>query len=280
MHKHADVLRRSEALTRYALIDPLLTLVGWDVHDPERVRPEYSVGGGVVDYALLRDGKPLFFVEAKALDGNLSAGTVQNINYCLQAGTPYLVTTDGRRWTIYDTHKPVPLPEKEIVGFDLGEPDMRTILVKALFLWQPVPPIPIPTSEKPSDEPPTDVRGTIALTQLQVKPHDKVPAQLHLPNGRHIALKYWNGLFREVAQYLYDSGKLVPAVCPVEAPNSKYFLVNTVAQHKDGRKFWNPHQVGSLWVEASLTAPDSVECALTLIRHLGENPDAFRVQIS
>ena len=44
-------LRRSEALTRYELIDPLLGELGWDTQDPDLVVPEYRSGEIGVDYA-------------------------------------------------------------------------------------------------------------------------------------------------------------------------------------------------------------------------------------
>ena len=42
---HGDQLRKSEALTRYALIDPLLRELGWDTEDPNRslVRPRVPI---------------------------------------------------------------------------------------------------------------------------------------------------------------------------------------------------------------------------------------------
>ncbi len=39
---HGPALRQSEALTRYALIDPLLRELGWDTEDPDMVIPEYG----------------------------------------------------------------------------------------------------------------------------------------------------------------------------------------------------------------------------------------------
>ena len=36
---HRAVLSQSEALTRYALIDPLLRELGWDTEDPTMVDP-------------------------------------------------------------------------------------------------------------------------------------------------------------------------------------------------------------------------------------------------
>ena len=49
---HRQSLQDSEMRTRMALIDPLLTALGWDVSYPSLVTPEYSVGKGRADYAL------------------------------------------------------------------------------------------------------------------------------------------------------------------------------------------------------------------------------------
>ena len=43
---HSKQLTQSEALTRYALIDPLLRELGWDTEDPALVVPEYKSGAG------------------------------------------------------------------------------------------------------------------------------------------------------------------------------------------------------------------------------------------
>ena len=50
---HGESLRQNEIRTRAALIDPLLTALGWDVADPGLVMPEYDVSGRKADYALL-----------------------------------------------------------------------------------------------------------------------------------------------------------------------------------------------------------------------------------
>lgn len=62
---HGPALRGSEALTRYALIDPLLRELGWDTSDPAQVVPEYSLDKGFfvggkqfADYALLGEEFP------------------------------------------------------------------------------------------------------------------------------------------------------------------------------------------------------------------------------
>ena len=102
---HGDALRQSEALTRYALIDPMLRELGWDTSDPALVTPEYRSGTGSADYALLHDNRPAIMVGAKKLDTPLrDAVLAQGINYCLMEGTPHFSVTDGRRWEVYETH--------------------------------------------------------------------------------------------------------------------------------------------------------------------------------
>ena len=134
---HGAALRQSEALTRYALIDPLLRALGWNTADPALVVPEYRSGSGSADYALLGNGKPLMMVEAKKLDTPLRDVVGQGIQYCLIQGTAHFSVTDGRRWEIYETHRPVPIDDKRIASFDLKEQDPAEAALHALALWRP-----------------------------------------------------------------------------------------------------------------------------------------------
>ena len=68
-----------EESTKQAMILPFLSLLGWDVWNPLEVHPEYvadfakkKASGQLekVDYALIRDGEVVMFIEVK------SAGTV------------------------------------------------------------------------------------------------------------------------------------------------------------------------------------------------------------
>lgn len=134
---HGDALRQNEMLTRYALIDPLLRELGWDTEDPEVVIPEYKPGKGSADYALLNDGKPVMILEAKKLYTPLQDMVEQGIKYCIMQGTNYLALTDGRRWEIYETHKPVPIYDKRVVAFDIKDQSTTEACLNALALWRP-----------------------------------------------------------------------------------------------------------------------------------------------
>ena len=68
----------NEELTKNALIMPFIRALGYDIFDPMEVVPEFSAAIGEykdarVDYAILRDGKPIIIVECKAYGSELDA---------------------------------------------------------------------------------------------------------------------------------------------------------------------------------------------------------------
>ncbi len=99
-HIRADRLE-NEAQVQQAVILPVLRALDWDDSDPESFRPEYSVGGGRVDYALLGRGGPLVFIEAKRIGAVDAGGEEQLFGYAANRGVPLLVLTDGDRWDFY-----------------------------------------------------------------------------------------------------------------------------------------------------------------------------------
>ena len=69
---HGEYIASLEVRTRYALVDPILQALGWDLTEPSQVQIEYETKTGQskpcrVDYALLSPGKPEILVEAKPL---------------------------------------------------------------------------------------------------------------------------------------------------------------------------------------------------------------------
>ena len=136
--EHGDQLRKSEWLTRYALVDPLLRELGWDTGNPNLVLPEYESDHGRADYALRGDGKSVMMVRAKKLGTQLRDSVLsEGINFCLMEGATYLSVTDGQIWEVYETHRPVPIDEKRVVEFDLQAQSPAAVCTKALALWRP-----------------------------------------------------------------------------------------------------------------------------------------------
>ena len=68
---HGEYIASLEVRTRYALVDPILQALGWNLTDPSQVQVEYETTDQPnpcrVDYALLSPGKPKILVEAKPL---------------------------------------------------------------------------------------------------------------------------------------------------------------------------------------------------------------------
>ncbi len=137
---HGSRLEESEALTRYALVNPLLRELGWDTEDPAQVRPEYPLKSkdGRADYALFGDDldgrgffletKPVLLIEAKSLFGagkrdvkKELAAALQAENYSSTDGVRYFAATDGLRWYVYDRKLGYGPAERQIRSFDLME---------------------------------------------------------------------------------------------------------------------------------------------------------------
>ncbi len=124
-----------EYQTRYTLIDPILTSLGWDVSDVDEVEVEYQTDWGRIDYALLEspDGEPAIAVEAKALWKNLDATAIQRqiLSYAEGKKDGYLVLTDGQTWQIYDLGKRGKFQNKLIEQVCIGE-ETATSIAKIL----------------------------------------------------------------------------------------------------------------------------------------------------
>jgi hypothetical protein len=203
---HGDKLRQNEALTRYALIDPLLRELGWDTEDPGLVEPEYKTAeDGRPDYALSSNGELVMMVEAKKLGTPLQNKVLsKGLTYANSQGTNYFSVTDGERWEIYETFKPVPTAEKLIVRFDLKDGSAAEACLKALTLWEirvsgrvatgqiPVagpppnrsaqPESPIPNSQpmSPPDKPEPEWQP---ISELNPQKGDASPREVQFPDG-------------------------------------------------------------------------------------------------
>ncbi len=137
--RHKETLGENEIRTRTALVDPLLSVLGWDLSDPDLVIPEYNVKPkGRADYALLmEDGKPVAMIEAKKLGASLPQHRNQMLTYANSEGIPYTGLTDGDHWELYDVFKPVPLNEKQLLDISISDNATHKNALKLLLLWRP-----------------------------------------------------------------------------------------------------------------------------------------------
>ena len=131
----------NEANTKNWFIEPLLQAMGWDTHDPTAVQAEYraqGAGQNPVDYALMVDGAPALFVEAKALGTPLQTPQFVNqvVAYGAVAGVQWVVITDGNEYRIYRTDTNAAAPEKLLASFRLTDATHRDEALQFLSMLQ------------------------------------------------------------------------------------------------------------------------------------------------
>jgi RAMA domain-containing protein len=105
-----------EQNTKAALIDPLLSALGWDLQEIDEVRREYrrKPQDNPVDYALFLNRTECLLVEAKSLEKDLGdrKWISQNISYAAVVGVKWCVLTNGDEYRIYNSHAEVDVDEK------------------------------------------------------------------------------------------------------------------------------------------------------------------------
>lgn len=126
-----------EQNTRRKLIEPLIELLGWDMLSPE-VELEYSVQMGVgtkkVDYALMLEGTPVVFVEAKGVDSSISDSHRNQLkSYMRQTGVDWGLLTNGVQLELFKRKKDGDRPDEVSLGtFSLQELPDNIHLLRAL----------------------------------------------------------------------------------------------------------------------------------------------------
>ena len=305
IERHRSALSGSEWLTRYTIIDPLLRELGWDTEDPELVIPEYSSGGGRADYALLSNGRPAVMVEAKKLGESLSLSVIsQVLNYCLIEGTAHFAITDGRRWEIYETHKPVPISEKQVASFDLLDASPSDVCLKALALWHQNiasgkvgtahTPVVTPTDNVPADAqqdgpPPASsptqptatptASGTVAsedwklLSRFDPETGSQVPAQIMLPDNSIYGVKYWHEIVGKAVSWLSNNDYLKESDCPIIDGQTCVLSTQPDDISIRGRK-----EIDSFYFTSNRNCDTLVKRARLIIERVGQDPSQFKVR--
>jgi len=90
-----------EAATKQVVVLRVLSLLGWDIHNIDEVRPEYPVAGTKVDYLLSHADKRKVFIEVKRAGEMLDRHQEQLLNYSFKEGVQLAVLTNGITWWFY-----------------------------------------------------------------------------------------------------------------------------------------------------------------------------------
>ena len=266
---HRAALSQSEALTRYALIDPLLRELGWDTEDPSMVVPEYRVPNNqIADYVLFHGDRPAMVVESKKLDESLQGGRAldQGILYCAHTGASYFLLTDGNRWELYESGRTNPQ-----TAFSLTDDSPAQTCLKALALWRPSVQAGVvtaghepvftsleeagtsPQQTLPASADSTDNEdGWFPLLGLARELGSDRPREISFPDSSRVSIRYWVGVMEETVRWLTDRGLLTAADCPIQRGTRN--LVATRPEHPRGQtpRF---RRVNSLYFDRDYTGP-------------------------
>ena len=304
---HEPTLRENETRTRMALIDPLLTALGWDVSDPSLVTPEYNVSGRWADYALLRpDGEPAATIEAKKLGESLASYRMQMLNYSKASGVEYAGLTDGDRWELYEVFQRGQLEDRKILDISIANTPAYQCALQLLLLWRPnvASGRPVPASEPLlglATVPPTaerevspaietlrpivpesafDSTGWVPMTDFNPPSGTKPPALIKFPDGVETKISRWKQIPKAVADWLYAQQLLTLETLPIASGGNRFF-----ANHKpimrDGKPMvaYEPIGSGDIFINVDLSANSTRRSARKMLEHCGIDPATVQLQV-
>lgn len=310
---HGATLQENEIRTRTALIDPLLTALGWDMSDPALVTPEYNVSGRWADYALLRpDGKPAATIEAKKLGESLASHRMQMLNYSNASGVEYAGLTDGDHWELYEVFQRGQLEDRRILDVSISSMLGHEVALKMLLLWRPnlasgrpvaaqkpigvkrlefeqAPAVESPISERTQTQPTTtdaheDEPGWISLEHLDHAQH--TPMEIRFPDGRQIPTGTCSNLLFHIAEWLAMNGYLTVSDVPVLSRNKAsrsrgICIVNTEPKHPNGNNIRRARRIGdtSLVLNHTNKPRTAVSFAKTLLACCHIDPATVHFQV-
>ena len=124
--KYKDIIKGEEG-TKTSLIIPFLQALGYNTADPNEVNPELTADVGVkkgekVDYAILKDGKPIILIECKWCGdtlGGIEHGC-QLFRYFSVSGAKFAILTNGIFYKFYtDADEKNKMDAKPFLEFDI-----------------------------------------------------------------------------------------------------------------------------------------------------------------
>ena len=299
---HRTNLSKNETMTRYALIDPLLRDLGWDLSDPDCIVPEDRTrAGSITDYTTERDA---MIIEAKKLDENLDKYTDKLTEYVRDKGVRYGVLTNGRKWKIYDAQT----MKSPKIEFDITDSDSivipKTMRLHRLVVLDSIQQQPsigekkavdkidegqtatstksggqTATSTKSGGQTATSTKSGFEMDlptfESQYTRNMILPNELVCPDKR-VPLTYWIDILIGVADWLIDKGRITKLNCPV--PIGQYnAILNTVPVNQNGRSFPTYKKIGNLFLNKQVNPSSVIKYSIKIITIADSMPSDFKV---
>ena len=290
IQRHGQALRHSEAQTRYALIDPVLRELGWDISDPELVRPEDWGAGGYADYTLLSNGKAVALLEAKKLGEHLNSAIDQALNYCNQRGIGYMLISDGDLWVMYEVFRQAPIEQRRLVNLSLQSDKLHEAVLRLLYFWQPnlgsgtvaspinVAPLPqtihqpVQVVDQPTPLPePVQESGWVNLSQIYPnQSYNPRPQEIRFHTGEiQSTSNKWRGVPEEVVKWLVKNQRLTANAVPDLGLN----FISSVQKNQRFRQV-----VEGIYLDANHSAQNNADHSRQLLSKCKVDPEAVELR--
>jgi hypothetical protein len=305
---HAELLRKSEAATRAALIDPVLRALGWDTANVQMVEPEKTINTAWrADYALHDSGGKIgLLIEAKCLGANLEKFSVvqQLLSYAFGFGVLKVIVTDGINWHFYSEFT----PGHSIADsyFNLLQDDVTACALQ-LIRWldaaqsghgiQPaIPAMPVqqlipkpePTKKtkpisKPLQQPKkpkseeTDFTDVSQLHLLNL-PAGQKPKLLRLPNGTVKPITVWKNILLEVCYLVLATNSHLNLPLPDRAGKKRFLFSRT--KPETGSSTQASYQGKPIFIGTHYSAADCISNALYAIQQLSSSQKSTTLAVS
>lgn len=292
--QHGHVLRGNEQATRYALIDPLLGSLGWNLANPSEVVAEYRLGEGDekeqrVDYAMLRNGVPHLLIEAKNLNVPLTRLNIQQQvgQYVLAASAQHVAVTNGEQWNGYDLNA----SQKHVFEFNVS--DQNSSALELLWLWRgnfkgkPTQPRLRERSGKGDDSeriaalPKTPKRASsvVPLSDVDYTKGMNNPRRLIFPDGTtKNVTKSWASVQPATAEWLIDGNyvKSLP-LCNRQGTH----LIHKEPKKKNGKPFRQTREVRkNHWIDMHFGPENHLKKAKELLESCKVDSNTVHLELS
>lgn len=116
---------QTEEATKHSFVMPFLSILGYDIFNPEEVTPEFTADIGKkkkekVDYAIMKDGKPLILIEVKNHSEELDNHTNQLVRYFTVTDAKFAILTNGIEYRFFsDLEEKNKMDDKPFLVIDL-----------------------------------------------------------------------------------------------------------------------------------------------------------------
>ena len=293
-----DLLKKNEAATRAALIDPILRALGWDTGNVRMVEPEHVVANKQkLDY-LLKDnsGAVAIVIEAKCLHEQLDKlGHVgAAIGYAFSLKPNRFFITDGIQWHYYSPahsqyhpFETINLQETEAAAaalcliswldaahfgyFNQVGPIRDKLPNKQLVKEPEVPMVAAvkPKALKTGKETSTAVQDRFVdlaqVNRLQLQPGQK-PTQLRLPDGSVKAINTWKDILLETCYFLLATNLNIQLPLPDRAGKKRHLLATQ--KPEIGSSTPTTYKGKTLFIYTHYSATDCIANALHALNQL------------